>query len=290
MEKLKKLVLLKQKRDRIDCVGIPIAAAVRQHEASSLLPAFPFFFISSAAAASVDNISETWRNVGSIRLVLITAATLPLPASTPCPLPTDPSCARKLLADAIVLESPETVPIDPEMITSWLDCIAKREALFEESLQLQPPSNCDDAIVVPVYFLRIPMQDNGSQRLSEVMRGITAFIDGCCARSEGSLGNVLSKNARALRATCWPATMAIDGNGDDDEEQVGMLVHCLQGISRSVSVVIWYLVETLSTLPNPPTVDDVLRWVRSERRCACPNLCFAAELFSMEKRLHKNRL
>jgi hypothetical protein len=291
MEKLKKLVLLKQKRDRIDRVGAAVAAgATERSVCSSVLPSFPFFFISSASAASIENISQTWWRSPSVRIVLITAAVAPLPpiASLYEIHPTSSeACMRRLFADVIVLPSPETFPIIPELIELWLECITKREVLFAEALTLESP---DDPIVVPVYFVKIPMQDNGSQRLGDVMRGVNVFLNGCCATSGAALGSAVSANTAKLRQISRAATVTSDVVHEEPQtEQVGILVHCLQGISRSVSVVIWYLVEALANLHNPPTVDGVLQWLRCERPCACPNLCFAAELTCMERRLHKKK-
>lgn len=303
----------------MDCVG--------QHVYDMLAPRvqrsccgemnLPMFHISSASAATVDSICNSWISSSShqqdgderkmhpiVRIVLITAASAPLPAPGLHRVSVDGGCGTVVHAEAHILSSESRIEdvLSVDHLNEYLGYMTEREAAFAQSLKSIPsfnggassdagtvsPTEHDASLVVPIYFLRVPMQDNGSQRLRYAMGGITSFLNSCCgvpaASGEGHcyLRHSIVHNTSALRECLAPSPVA----SSKPDNSVAVLVHCLQGISRSVSVVVWYLVEQLHGICHPPpSVDEVLEWIRAERACACPNLCFAAELFCMEKRL-----
>lgn len=59
-----------------------------------------------------------------------------------------------------------------------------------------------------------------------------------------------------------------------------ILVHCFAGISRSVTMVVAYLI-----VKKRMTLDSALQFVISKRSCACPNLFFIHTLKKLEQRL-----
>lgn len=59
----------------------------------------------------------------------------------------------------------------------------------------------------------------------------------------------------------------------DADPRAKVLVHCAQGISRSVAVVCAYLMESFGWTPG-----EALRFVKSKRRVANPNAGFCAQL------------
>jgi len=58
-----------------------------------------------------------------------------------------------------------------------------------------------------------------------------------------------------------------------------ILVHCMAGISRSVSLVIYYYMKKMSK-----KMDDVLKYIRSKRAIADPNESFKRQLSLYEKK------
>lgn len=58
-----------------------------------------------------------------------------------------------------------------------------------------------------------------------------------------------------------------------------VLVHCVAGVSRSVSVILAYLVRY-----QKMTLDDAFKHVKAQRPCALPNIGFWDQLFEWEVR------
>jgi len=67
--------------------------------------------------------------------------------------------------------------------------------------------------------------------------------------------------------------------------QGGVLVHCMAGVSRSVSMVLCFLM-----LKRDMRLADALRHVKQRRPIACPNDGFARQLAALESELwpHSN--
>lgn len=69
---------------------------------------------------------------------------------------------------------------------------------------------------------------------------------------------------------------------EDVREQGGrVLVHCCQGVSRSTSLVIAYLMWR-----EGQSFDDAFQYVKAARRIANPNMGFACQLLQCQKRVH----
>lgn len=103
------------------------------------------------------------------------------------------------------------------------------------------------------HYLQIPISDHWSQNLSTYLPSAISFID----------------EARRL--------------------QCGVLVHCLAGISRSVTVTVAYLMSSLSL-----SLEDAYEFVKRCRPTASPSLNFMGQLMDFETTLrssavHKNR-
>lgn len=64
-----------------------------------------------------------------------------------------------------------------------------------------------------------------------------------------------------------------------------MLVHCIQGISRSVTIVIAYLIFKLGY-----DYKKAEQYVKQRRGIACPNNGFMVELIQFHKRLYEDYL
>jgi hypothetical protein len=329
MDKIKKLLDKRRQRDRIDCVSEHFSDVT----SSASLPMFYVSSASAASVQlifdvwmgslySAENQSDSKIGRTSItesvtrpplavrspiRLVLIVASSAPLPrpGTHPVELPHYPKYENvRITADVHILGGNSNVVdcLSDEAVDGYLQLMQELESSFEKSLGAHPSSTMDEPnqqpqqttlCSVPIYFLKIPMQDDGSQRLALVMRGISLLLNGCCRNPSLNhttdnvhvLPDLMSKNSVALiRVLTMPNPRSVIRALPP--HQVGVLVHCLQGISRSVSVIIWYVVQQcIEIRGQSPTVEDVLKWIRAARPCACPNLCFAAELGSMEKRL-----
>ena len=70
-------------------------------------------------------------------------------------------------------------------------------------------------------------------------------------------------------------------SGDDESPERICLVHCFKGMSRSVSVIIAYLLSRHSH--RFKSFEDALQHVRNERPIACPNVGFALALRQFQK-------
>ncbi|KAL1745854.1 protein-tyrosine phosphatase-like protein [Schizophyllum fasciatum] len=68
-----------------------------------------------------------------------------------------------------------------------------------------------------------------------------------------------------------------------EKEENRVLVHCVQGISRSATVVCAYLLAT-STPRAGMHPEEVIDWMRERRRIVCPNLGFRYQLKEYGKR------
>jgi hypothetical protein len=62
-------------------------------------------------------------------------------------------------------------------------------------------------------------------------------------------------------------------------------VHCVQGISRSTTMCLAYMIFT-----NKTTLDDGLNFIRERRQIANPNMTFMAQLIWFYKRLYGNSI
>jgi len=66
-------------------------------------------------------------------------------------------------------------------------------------------------------------------------------------------------------------------------EKSSILVHCQAGLSRSPTIVIAYIMQTMSL-----SLDDSLTFVKERRPVIRPNAFFMSQLFNLEEKLEKN--
>lgn len=107
------------------------------------------------------------------------------------------------------------------------------------------PDHIQDA-----HFLRIPVNDNYSEKLLPHFTKAFQFLDKV---REASGGNVL--------------------------------VHCLAGISRSATIAIAYIMQHMRM-----TSDDAYRYVKSKRVTISPNFNFLGQLLEYEKQLRRDKV
>ncbi|KAL1714029.1 protein-tyrosine phosphatase-like protein [Schizophyllum commune] len=68
-----------------------------------------------------------------------------------------------------------------------------------------------------------------------------------------------------------------------ENEHNKVLVHCVQGISRSATVVCAYLLATSTPKPGMLS-EEVIDWIRQRRNVVCPNLGFRLQLEEYAKK------
>lgn len=99
-----------------------------------------------------------------------------------------------------------------------------------------------------IKYKRLDLHDNPSQCLdNDMLEGAFAFIN-----------NALVRNLKVL-------------------------IHCQAGRSRSVAIVLAYLIKHKSM-----TLNDAYMYVKDRRPCICPNLGFMGSLFAYEKIIKNN--
>jgi predicted protein tyrosine phosphatase len=74
---------------------------------------------------------------------------------------------------------------------------------------------------------------------------------------------------------------AIDFINDAQQSGGRVYVHCVQGISRSTTIILSYMIFRQKT-----SLDDGLKFIRERRQIANPNMNFMAQLIWFHKRLH----
>ncbi|KAI0748405.1 protein-tyrosine phosphatase-like protein [Daedaleopsis nitida] len=100
----------------------------------------------------------------------------------------------------------------------------------------------------PLQRMQLPLQDTPFAELAAYLPHTTAFI---------------------AAALCDPAAR--------------VLVHCVQGVSRSVSVVAAFLIAQYGCGP-----EQAVQWVQGKRRCAQPNPGFVSQLGEYYQTLRKS--
>ncbi|XP_003389954.3 PREDICTED: dual specificity protein phosphatase 1-like isoform X1 [Amphimedon queenslandica] len=68
------------------------------------------------------------------------------------------------------------------------------------------------------------------------------------------------------------------------EEGAGVFVHCMAGVSRSVTVSVAFLMKYCNM-----TLSEAARQVHSNRLLACPNVTFMRNLFNLQKQLKEEK-
>lgn len=170
------------------------------------------------------------------------------------------------------------------------DSIVQREHALRSALtaaacrdQDRPPAV---VVRVPVYYGGLALQDNGSQRLQDSLCPLSRLLD---AIAENDLMFQNSTQIIALLAN--QSSGCVDAVPSDDDVRCtnAVIVQCMQGVSRSVAAVMWYtLWKWMARLGQRDdgvvSFATVLEAIRRARPCACPNLCFAAEMQCMVRK------
>lgn len=260
MHKFARLLNEKQQRDRIDCVGEQIYCGLSLK--GPVVGSIPMFFISSAHAATVSSIVSSW--IGSehlpIRWTLVVAATAP--AATIGDLRSVEERLEQLLHVA-------KVRVNAHIVETMQD-VESFETNLKEALDKAP---IIDELNIPMYFIRFPMQDDGSQRLDTAMSSIACHIR-----------SILQ--CKIFVQNCAGLHELVNKKKCPSQPQ-SLLVHCLQGVSRSVAVVVWFVMEECASHGVKLSPKEVVEWIRRARPSACPNICFGAQLSSLERKLSK---
>lgn len=123
--------------------------------------------------------------------------------------------------------------------------------------------NLYDAKTIDINHVQVPLRDSLDADLMAALNETTASID----------------NALGIQHNSQP-------NPDNTHDVRICLVHCAKGASRSVSIIIGYL---LSRYPNDyPTFNEALECVRKVRPQAMPNIQFSIDLRKYARELVRN--
>ena len=127
----------------------------------------------------------------------------------------------------------------------------------------------------PLKLLHIPASDNVNTDLLCFMDQTTEFI-------KEAIGPNKQERDQLERASLGDITEEAEdklptASGQEQENRV--LVHCLAGMSRSVTIVIAYLLAT-----TPMTTEEATEFVRSKRSIIRPNYGFIKQLEQYERR------
>lgn len=251
----------------------------------------------------------------SVEASLLThhGAVLHIGPSTHCEEQTQRSATTPLDLVCDVVQLPRVASSSATIMEDIQNTVASREAQFAHDLsssneRLRQGSesprgdhSIHTTLKVPIYLLCYPLEDNGSQRMCTAMPFLTLFF-----RWSQSI-DVVSHNNKRLRdvlLACQGDSTLIGSRDALSPEatqltstttrlRVGnaVLVHCMMGVSRSVAVVIWYILEEWGRATNGQfdrvSFNSVLELIRKARASASPNLCFAAEIAAMVRRLSK---
>lgn len=143
-----------------------------------------------------------------------------------------------------------------------------------ESVDNTPGTNSSTACLYPVkiHHIKVSLRDSMDADLMSVLDETLASID----EALGVSNNTLSKqNDSSISATSCT---------QDNIYRI-CLVHCAKGASRSVSVVIGYLLSRYSS--EFTTFKAALDHVRKVRPLAMPNVRFAIDLRNYASKIHK---
>ncbi|GAB5361195.1 hypothetical protein AAMO2058_000692700 [Amorphochlora amoebiformis] len=125
--------------------------------------------------------------------------------------------------------------------------------------------NCASSAVESFFpehfrYLRLPLQDSHDEDISAVLPLALSFID---ASLRPGFPNCASKGSKA----------------QPGEDKNKVLVHCHQGVSRSCTIVIAYLMHA-----EGREYDETYKLVKAKRAVCRPNLRFSCDLLAFAKR------
>ncbi|KAG8129885.1 hypothetical protein E2320_016496 [Naja naja] len=119
------------------------------------------------------------------------------------------------------------------------------------------------------HYKQIPISDHWSQNLSQVhYNELPKFVQR--SKRKGDLDTLVSN------VHYWPVTLRYEALS----RNCGILVHCLAGISRSVTVTVAYLMQKLNL-----SLNDAYDLVKRKKSNISPNFNFMGQLLDFEKSL-----
>lgn len=132
-------------------------------------------------------------------------------------------------------------------------------------------------IIIGINHIVIPLKDTVDSDLSSLPNALTAIDE--------ALGKNVTLSSPSTN-DCLPTDFDRDDVKYHNQRRI-CLVHCARGASRSVSVIVAYLISRYSHAFN--TFDEALRHVRTVRPQAIPNVGFARELLRMERNIDRDQ-
>lgn len=133
-------------------------------------------------------------------------------------------------------------------------------------------------IIIGINHIVIPLKDTVDSDLSSLLPNALTAID-------EALGKNVTLSSPSTN-DCLPTEFDRDDVKYHNQRRI-CLVHCARGASRSVSVIVAYLLSRYSHAFN--TFDEALRHVRTVRPQAIPNVGFARELLRMERNIDRDQ-
>lgn len=133
-------------------------------------------------------------------------------------------------------------------------------------------------IIIGINHIVIPLKDTVDSDLSSLLPNALTAID-------EALGKNVTLSSPSTN-DCLPTEFDRDDVKYHNQRRI-CLVHCARGASRSVSVIVAYLISRYSHAFN--TFDEALRHVRTVRPQAIPNVGFARELLRMERNIDRDQ-
>lgn len=134
-------------------------------------------------------------------------------------------------------------------------------------------TSVSENIGIDIRHIEVPLRDSLDSDLMSVLSEALAAIDEALGVCQHSINRRRNK---------WLEKDSLSPTEDDFRI---CLVHCAKGVSRSVSIIIGYLLSRHSN--QFPSFDAALKHVRSVRPPAMPNVRFAVDLRRYAKEINK---
>ena len=151
-----------------------------------------------------------------------------------------------------IYDAHNVAALQERRIANILTCVRGVEPSFPEKLD----------------YLSLDAMDVSEQDMAQFFKSTNAFIHGVLSRSGTGGDNTKREEAAEKRAG------ALGSNGD------AVLVHCMQGVSRSSTVVLAYLMRHRGM-----SFEDALALAQEKRPRVKPNAGFVAQLQRYEKEI-----
>ena len=168
---------------------------------------------------------------------------------------------------------------NPNLITLVTNALEGQRRLQGDATSNNAADDRSRGINIDINHIVIPLKDTVDSDLSSLLPNAFAAID-------EALGKNVTLSSPSTNNDC-PLTEFYHDDGEYHNQQRICLVHCAQGVSRSVSVIVAYLLSRHSHTFN--TFDEALQHLRTVRPQALPNGGFAMELRRMERNLDREQ-